>query len=443
MAEFGSLTEEPTWPEEASPPLVFLLDASSSFERAILENWVTRHRPQPGPFELFGISPSRRRSRREAMTLALEARANAGDNPTFVPLRVVWLPPERDGRRTFRLGDLVRFGDIRDPDPIRERSLYRRRRELVRIVLGSPATARELRARWESGFAARSSFGEFATRQAHLALERSERRVRGSRYKVPRFLREEILSRADFQRQLSRLAAEKSQPPDQVRARAARYLREIAATTNTYTVDVVSTAIHWLYRRGYRDLHYDPDAFTEVARLSEQFPVVYLPSHKSNFDHLILAYLLWENGLPPNHTAGGVNMDFFPLGPIMRRTGVFFIRRSFKENDVYRETLKAYLDYLIEKRFPLEWYLEGGRSRSGKLLAPRYGMLGYVADAYWRGKSDDVYIIPVSIAYDQIQEVGSHAAEQRGDPKERESVGWMVRAVRSFRGRYVSIHIRL
>ena len=100
-----------------------------------------------------------------------------------------------------------------------------------------------------------------------------------------------------------------------------------------------------------------------------------------------------RTGLPPNHTAGGINMNFFPMGAVVRRTGIFFIRRSFKDNETYKFVLQHYIDFLIEKRFPLEWYIEGGRSRSGKLLPPRYGMLAYAVDAYRRGKSEDVFVI--------------------------------------------------
>jgi glycerol-3-phosphate O-acyltransferase len=152
--------------------------------------------------------------------------------------------------------------------------------------------------------------------------------------------------------------------------------------------------------------------------------------------------MLHENGLPPTHTAGGINMNFFPLGPLVRRSGVFFIRRSFKDNPVYKFVLHHYIDYLVEKRFSLEWYLEGGRSRPGKLLPPHFGLLAYVVDAYRRGKSEDVYLLPVSIAYDQISDVGDYAAEQRGAAKEAESFSWFLRIVRRLRRRYGDIHIR-
>src|SRR5262249_35810043 len=159
-------------------------------------------------------------------------------------------------------------------------------------------------------------------------------------------------------------------------------------------------------------------------------------------DHLVLQYALHENGHAPNHTAGGINMNFFPMGPLVRRSGVFFIRRTFKDNPVYKFVLRQYIDYLVEKRFSLEWYIEGGRSRSGKLLPPRFGLLAYVIDAYRRGKSEDTFLIPVSIAYDQIQDVSEYVAEQRGAAKQRENFGWFLGLVRRLRRRYGNIHIR-
>ncbi|HEY4658893.1 MAG TPA: 1-acyl-sn-glycerol-3-phosphate acyltransferase, partial [Gemmatimonadaceae bacterium] len=231
--------------------------------------------------------------------------------------------------------------------------------------------------------------------------------------------------------------------PAQVAREASRDLREIAATHSPFVIDLVAHGIRLLYTRGYAEaLHYDRAQLAEIKALAQQHPVVFLPSHKSNLDHLVLQYALHENGHPPNHTAGGINMNFFPVGPLVRRSGVFFIRRSFKDDVVYKFVLQHYIDYLVEKRFTLEWYVEGGRSRTGKLLPPRFGMLAYVVDAYRRGKAEDVMLVPVSIAYDQIQDVGDYAAEQGGAPKQRESFTWFVRLVQRLRRRSGEIHIR-
>ncbi|MCZ6506270.1 MAG: 1-acyl-sn-glycerol-3-phosphate acyltransferase, partial [Actinobacteria bacterium] len=197
------------------------------------------------------------------------------------------------------------------------------------------------------------------------------------------------------------------------------------------------------YRQGYGEIKYDKTQVAKVAELGRSNPVIFLPSHRSNLDRLSFQFMLWENDLPPNHTAGGINLDFFPVGLLLRRTGVFFIRRSFRDNHLYKIVLRAYIDFLIEKRFPMEWYMEGGRSRSGKLGPPRFGLLHYIVDSLRSGKADDVQLIPVSIAYDQIQDVPDYTREAQGRGKEKESVGWVFRAVRSLRRRYGDIHIRL
>jgi glycerol-3-phosphate O-acyltransferase len=168
-------------------------------------------------------------------------------------------------------------------------------------------------------------------------------------------------------RRLQPFASQLSRQEDAVRRDAARYLREIAATHSPYVIDLTAHLIHLLYTRGYSEaLHYDRDQLNDIYVLGQRYPLVFLPTHKSNLDHLVLQYVLHENGHPPNHTAGGINMNFFLIGPLARRSGVFFIRRTFKDNPVYKFVLQQYIDYLAEKRFSLEWYLEGGRSRSGK-----------------------------------------------------------------------------
>ncbi|HJQ84330.1 MAG TPA: glycerol-3-phosphate 1-O-acyltransferase, partial [Candidatus Binatia bacterium] len=307
--------------------------------------------------------------------------------------------------------------------------------------------ASELRERWRraggADVAQTAGLPDFVARQAALALDRAERRLRGARYKVPRLVQEEIVARPAFRGGVARLARTLGRDEAGITRDASRYLREIAASHSPRLIHLAANLIRFMYTQGYGEtLHYDRAQLAELAALGQRHPLVFLPSHKSNLDSLVLKYAAYENGLPPNHTAGGINMNFFPMGALLRRTGIFFIRRSFKDNEVYKFVLRQYVDYLIEKRFPLEWYIEGTRSRSGKLMPPRFGLLAYVVDAYRRGKSDDVLLVPVSIAYDQIQDVAGYAAEERGAAKERESFGWFLRFVRALRRRYGEIYIR-
>jgi glycerol-3-phosphate O-acyltransferase len=437
---------EPAWPDTAGRDVVFLIDAASRFEHRLLCDWIRRNCPEsPAKVEIRTLPSSRRR--RGRLDPALEPILASGEDPILAPLRIAWLAPQRDGRREVRPSDLLTLADPRDPDRLRERYLYWRTPDRCRIVVGQPAAVSELRERWGRAAGADASntqgFPTFVARQAALALERAERRVRGARYKVPRLLREDILSRPAFQGELHQLAREQGKTDAKVLAEATKDLAEIAASHTPLVIDLIVHLWRFMYSRGYdKTLHYDQAQLERVSRLTQQHPVVFMPSHKSNLDHGVLQTILHENGLPPNHTAGGINMNFFPIGPLVRRSGIFFIRRTFKDDEVYKLVLRHYVDHLISKRFPLEWYIEGGRSRSGKLLPPRFGLLAYVVDAYRRGRSEDVHLVPVSICYDQISDVFDYVKEQRGGEKESENLAWFVRFVRRLGRRYGRINVR-
>ena len=439
--------DEPAFPDAGGRRVVFLLDAASRLEERLLRGWIERQRPAGAAVEVFAIPSSRRRRRRARIDARLEPTLAAGDDALFAPLRVVWQPRERDGVRQARLSDLLKLGDPRDPSRLREHWVLRTSPERVRIIAGAPATASALRERWRESAGADTGatvgLAEFVVRQADLVLDIAERRLRGARYKVPRFVHEDVLWRPAFRGELQRLATALGRPYPAVLREATADLREIAASHSPFVIDLVVQLWQRLYKRGYGEvLHYEAAQVDQLRALSQQHPVVFLPTHKSNLDHGVLQALLHENGLPPNHTAGGINMNFFPLGPLVRRAGVFFIRRTFKNDEVYKLVLRHYVDTLIEKRFPLEWYIEGGRSRSGKLLPPRFGMLAYVVDAFRRGRSEDVVLVPAAICYDQISDVSDYAAEQQGAAKEHESFFWFLRILRRLGRRYGRIVVR-
>jgi glycerol-3-phosphate O-acyltransferase len=442
------LHNEPHWPIKKGPYLV-LLETSGPLERRVLHGWIERNRPDnvaAGDIQVAYLPQTRRRRLRHRIDPRIEAFLHTNDDPLLIPVRVSWLPEKRGGRRSVGWRELLTLGDPRDPDPVRQYAIYRFRPDRCRIVVGEPERASVAREAWNDpdgrGRGTGLSLAAFTAAQAWIRLERAERKLRGSRYKVPKFPRESLIDSPTFTAGVAHLAHESNTSYQAMAARTKRYVREIAATHSPYVIDLVTGAIRWLVDKSYRVLDYDEDELSALYEMSQNHPLVFLPSHKSNFDHLVLQYVLYQNGLPPNHTAGGINMNFFPVGPILRRSGVFFIRREFRDNEPYKFVLRRYVDYLLARRFPLEWYIEGGRSRTGKLRPPRYGMLAYVVDSFLRQSSEDIIIIPVSIAYDQIQDVGSYTVEQTGGAKERESAKWLLRTIRGLSKRSGGIHIR-
>ena len=415
--------------------VVYLLDAATAYEAKLLRRWLERRGNADATS--VRIKPSRRRRGSHSEELA---ELCEGDH-YLIPVRLVWLAPEKDGRRSVRWTDAFKPGDPRDPRGLRARYIRIAHPARVKMIAAEGATTEAVRSAYSHSDEV-DGLGAFATRRAWIALDKVERRLRGNRYKIPRFVPDAILSRGHFDKTLVDFSESKGSAPDSVRRTARRYLREIAATHSPYVIDMIANWIHALYRQGYGEIKYSDEEVRRVAELGADYPVAFLPSHRSNLDRLSLQFMLWENDLPPNHTAGGINLNFFPIGPLLRRTGVFFIRRSFRENELYKIVLRSYLDYLVEKRFPIEWYLEGGRSRSGKLNSPRFGLLHYIVDAQRSGKTEDIMLLPISITYDQIQDVPDYAREAQGKGKESESIGWLLRAIRSLRRRYGDIYIR-
>lgn len=418
--------------------IIYLLDASTNYEARLLEDWI---RSEIGSSATTTRIASSRRGK-GGDEVGLNNDIQSLEETYLIPLRVVWMAPEKSGRRSVSWADIYKPGDPRDPKGLRARWIRMTRPNRVRLIAAPGAYVSELAD--DHGTSGQvDPLTSFVTRRAWRVLDQAERKLRGNRYKIPRFVPEAILSRREFVEAIEEVASRTNMDPDVALQKSDRYLREIAATHSPYVIDIIANGIHKLYRQGYGEIHYSDEQVRKVAELGNTHPLVFLPSHRSNLDRLSLQFMLWENDLPPNHTAGGINLNFFPIGPLLRRTGVFFIRRAFRDNEIYKTVLKAYLDFLVEKRFPLEWYMEGGRSRSGRLMKPRFGLLHYVVDAYKRGKADDIQLIPVSIAYDQIQDVPDYAREAQGKSKEEESIGWLVKAVRSLRRRYGDIYIRI
>ncbi len=237
---------------------------------------------------------------------------------------------------------------------------------------------------------------------------------------------------SEFLAALARVARETGRADASVVAEARRCLHELRSGHNELVYSWLVRAGRALLGSGYGRIDYDP------ARAS---PAVVLSSHKSYLDGGALTVGFHDHGLPALTVFGGINMSFWPLGSLWRRANMVFIRRA-GDDPVYRCTLRHYLAHLVSQRRPLQWFIEGTRSRTGKLGPPRLGLLAYIADAYLDGRIEDLQVVPVSVSYDQLQEVTEYAGEARGAAKTAESLGWLVRFVRAQRGRFGAIYVR-
>ena len=426
------------WPDVESETIVFLLDVRDDFEARLLRDWVDAAWTASG-------SPPRHRFvklPKEHTGNLLGTLTAQGDDIWLQPLRIAWLPSARRAR-FFSIQDLF-AGRIAEPGNMRRRWLAKHRPERVAFIVGDGAPLREIRDRLcdEETDVSEEEFSEFIASQALIALERSERALRGARYKVSRILPGDVFANADFRAQIANVAQQRDRSVRDVQAQAARYLREMAAQQTPVTLEVVNA----LYRTACHSHHdaaidFKQEQLDRVTETVRSRPVVFLISHKSMLDTMALSLVMFDANLPLPLTFGGINLNKPGLGALARRAGIIFLRRSFQDNEIYKATFRRYIDYLIEKRFSLLWALEGTRSRTGKLLPPRFGLFNYVLESILRTRLYDVTFIPVSVAYDQITEVEDYSIEQRGQTKKPEGITWPLRFLKRGRSRG-QIHLR-
>ncbi|WP_045420719.1 glycerol-3-phosphate 1-O-acyltransferase PlsB [Vibrio jasicida] len=219
---------------------------------------------------------------------------------------------------------------------------------------------------------------------------------------------------------------------EKARKEAHNIMDEIAADFSYSLVKNGDRILGWLWTKLYQGLHIN-NAST-VRRLAQDgHEIVYVPCHRSHMDYLLLSYVLYHEGMVPPHIAAGINLNFFPAGPIFRRGGAFFIRRSFKGNKLYSTIFREYLSELFAKGYSVEYFSEGGRSRTGRLLQAKTGMLAMTIQAMLRGLNRPVTLVPVYIGYEHVMEVGTYAKELRGSHKEKENAGLVLRTLRKLR----------
>jgi len=186
--------------------------------------------------------------------------------------------------------------------------------------------------------------------------------------------------------------------------KAKRYLKEIAADYHDIYIDIWEKILTWLWNNIYDGVIVDKEGLARIKDISKHMPFVIIPCHRSHIDYLLLSYLFEKYVIQMPFIAAGTNLLFWPVGPIFRRSGAFFLRRSFKGNELYGEVFAKYIKVLLKEGFPIEFFIEGGRSRTGKMVMPKYGMLSVIIQAYQEGISNDLAIIPVFIGYDRVME---------------------------------------
>ncbi len=226
-----------------------------------------------------------------------------------------------------------------------------------------------------------------------------------------------------------------------LRRKAYNYYREIAADFSIIYIRFFERSLHYVFSKIFNGIFYDLDDFRKLREASQKAPLILVPSHKSHMDYLIISSLFYQNKLIPPHILAGANLTFFPMGKIFRRSGAFFMRRSFKGLDLYAAVFKQYIKTLINEGYSIEFFMEGGRTRTGKLMPPRMGMLKYLIDAIEEGYNKDLMFVPVTINYDRILEENSYHSELKGKEKKEESTSRFFKSRKLLKRQYGSVYM--
>jgi glycerol-3-phosphate O-acyltransferase len=225
------------------------------------------------------------------------------------------------------------------------------------------------------------------------------------------------------------------------RLQAARYAQEIAANYSHAFVRFLERLLTWLWNRLYDGVAVGH--LETLERAAQGREIVYVPCHRSHMDYLLLSYVIYVNGYPVPHIAAGINLNLPLVGRLLRMGGAFFIRRKFRGNGLYTVVFMNYLAAIMERGHSIEYFIEGGRSRTGRLLQPKTGMLSMTVRSFLRDPGRPVVFLPVYFGYERVVEGATYVGELSGQPKEKESVLGLLRSLRRLRERFGRVHVNL
>ena len=426
-------------PLSAKGPKLFVIDARNGVERRYLLDWLQKSVVEDASGgKLNWISLPLSDERAKLRLGPLREKLKESPDTLVVPVRIAWRIPNFEKSRAVKMRHVI-FGDPRNPGSFRARSILLRNKRRAHCLTGQPATIGELKQRFaelskDYDQTDNAEFAAFVVRQAGLVLDISERGLRGRRYKVPRHVADGLRSDARFRAAMTQLSSDLGESEVALYEKAAKYMKELIARPSPMFIDMKAKLDRFMLSQGYEDqVVFDRKELTRLRQTMREHPTLLLFTHKTYIDGVTATDLAYQNDLPLIHLFGGINLDFFGLGFMLRRAGTIFIRRSFENNPVYKLVLRYYVSYLLEKRFPMTWAFEGTRSRLGKLMPPRYGLLKYVMDSAHSNDIENVHIIPVVTSFDLIRDVEEYASEQTGRIKKPESLSWFIGYLRSLR----------
>jgi len=279
-------------------------------------------------------------------------------------------------------------------------------------------------------------------RKVLVEISQEMRVVLGPRYVSPYLIKENIMRDPQILQLIEQISKEKNIDKRKVMGQAYTFLTEIAANYTFRFVEVMYSVLTWLFGKIFEDVVIDPTQVQALRETLKTRSAVFVSCHRSHLDYMVVPGVLFVQDIVTPHIAAGVNLSFWPIGPFLRMGGAFFIRRSFRGEPLYALCLQKYVDWLIKNRINIKFFIEGTRSRTGKMLPPAYGLLKMVLNSYQQGQIEDLALIPISISYDEVLEEKSYGKELAGAQKEKESASGLVKSRKLFQRNIGKVYVR-
>lgn len=360
------------------------------------------------------------------------------DTPIYlVPQVLVW---ERSPDRSQRGLLDVLLGDPESPSRLRKLGLFLLNRRHAVARIGKPIDLAEFLAEHEGQPDAR-----VAKKLRWLLLGflyRERKVVKGPNIRPRRWIFDRILGEEAVRDAIAAEARKEGRDVAAIEKRARRILDRTGADFRMGVIMMMKAVMDVIVRRIYSGVEFGPDDAERIREASRKGTVLLIPSHRSHFDYLLLSWVVFYQGMMPPHIAAGINLAFFPMGPIFRRSGAFFIKRSFADDPLYKTLLDHYVRALTSEGYTQEFFIEGTRSRTGKMLPPKVGLLSTYVEAIADQVAPDIQIVPLSIAYEKVVEEGAYRRELTGGAKKQESAGELVKGASVLRRRFGRVYVR-
>jgi glycerol-3-phosphate O-acyltransferase len=396
-----------------------------------------------GPAVLFLVDEKTSRKRyvhpeSDPIRMLLDLQGRIPGSIAVIPMMILY---DRTPRRQIRPVWESLLGNPDKPGPLKRIHTALRKWAVPELLAGEPLY---LLGQFEE-FGSEKPWEDlpFEVRKDLIASINERIRVNRGPEKLSRTeIKERVLQDRQVREAVHEMVTEEGIAEEKVRRKAESYVDEIAGDQVIELLNFWVHVLKWAFNRVFSAVDIKESQFAQLKKANADGSLVLVSSHKSHFDYLLIGHYSFVNQMAIPYIAAGRNLYFWPLGPMMRKTGAFFLRRSFKGLRLYPQVFAAYVKVLVRERVNLNFYIEGSRSRTGKFLPPKTGLLAFLLQTVQEGAVPDLLFVPTFVGYDQIPEENSYLRELEGREKRKEGVLEVIRARKVLGQRFGRAYMR-